>query len=328
VLALAAVVVIANWTWGRLPTTPAARGRFIALAGERLRYLERPGGEPAVLLLHGQPGTAEDWERVMPLLQGRRTIAIDRPGYGFSTGGYVPLGRQLRAIEELRVRLGLGKPIVVGHSYGGTIALAYAERHPRHLSGLVAVDAGAACTHVSFFERARARFVKFTELPVIAQLATATFSQLMRKASGEAGDDEAFSPGAVDPRHRERLLAINLKHGNLEAYAGEALASNGVIANVNRRLSAIRVPTVVIQGDADKLVKPRCGRELASDIADSRLEMLAGSHMQPYVHPEAVAGAGATVAAEAVAAEAARAGQTAASPGQGATPSGARRKKG
>lgn len=297
---LALVVVIGNWTWGRLPATPHAHGRFIQLAGERIRYLEQPGSQPAVLLLHGQPGTAEDWERVQPLLRGRRTIAIDRPGYGFSSGGYVPLGRQLRAIEELRRRLGLGRPIVVGHSYGGTIALAYAERHPHHVAGLVLVDAAATCAHVSFFGDAQARLVQLTELPVIAQLSTATFSQLLRTAAGEAGDDEAFSPGPVDPRHRQRLLAINLKHGNLEAFAGEALASNRVIANINRRLSAIHVPAVVIQGDADKLVPPRCGRELASDIPGATLEMLAGSHMQPYTHPEAIAAAIAKVARESV----------------------------
>jgi pimeloyl-ACP methyl ester carboxylesterase len=292
-----AAVVILNWTWGRLPTTPHAHGRFLALAGGlRIRYLERPGRGPAVLLLHGQPGTAEDWEDVLPLLGARRAVAIDRLGYGFSSGGYVSLPRQLRAIEEVRRRLGLGDPVIVGHSYGGTIALAYAERHPFHTSGLVLVDAGAACTHVSFFERARARFVQFTELPVIAQVADVTFSQLLRKASAESGDDEAFSPGPVDARHRRRLEAINLKHGNIEAYAGEALASNGVIANVNRRLSAIRVPAIVIQGDADKLVQPRCGRLLAADIPGAILQMQSGSHMQPYTHPQAVAAAIATVA--------------------------------
>jgi pimeloyl-ACP methyl ester carboxylesterase len=289
--------VIGNWTWGRLPPTPhPARGRFVTLSGLKVRYIEQPGAEPAVLLLHGQPGTAEDWERVLPLLHGRRAIAIDRPGYGYSSGGYVPLPRQVHAIDELQQRLGLMRPILVGHSYGGTIALAYAERRPRRLGGLVLVDAGAACAHVSWLQRAQARFVKFAELPVIAQLADISFSQLLRRASAEAGDSEAFAPGPVDQRHRERLLAINLKHGNLEAYAGEALAANGVIAKVNRALAHVHAPTVVIQGDADKLVQPRCGRQLARGIPGARLQMLAGSHMQPYTHPAAIASAVAALA--------------------------------
>jgi pimeloyl-ACP methyl ester carboxylesterase len=52
------------------------------------------------VLIHGLPGTAEDWEDVTPLLAGHRTIAIDRPGFGYSSGGYVPFNRQLEVIHE------------------------------------------------------------------------------------------------------------------------------------------------------------------------------------------------------------------------------------
>jgi pimeloyl-ACP methyl ester carboxylesterase len=178
---LAAAVVVLNWTYGRLPGTPRPTGRFVALAGLRVRYLERPGPEPAVLLVHGLPGTAEDFEAVAPLIAGHRTIAIDRPGFGFSTGGYVPFDRQLQAIHELLAKLGvLAPPIIVGHSYGGTLALGYAESHPGEVGGLVLVDAAAACSHNSFLERAQARLVQFLELPVIAQLADLTFSHRRR----------------------------------------------------------------------------------------------------------------------------------------------------
>jgi len=289
-LLLVAVVVL-NWTYGRLPSTPHATGRFAQLAGLRVRYLERPGPEPAVLLLHGLPGTAEDFEAVTPLIAGHRTIAIDRPGFGFSTGGYVSFDRQLRAIHELLARLGVTSPIIVGHSYGGTIALGYAESHPREVAGLVLVDAAATCTHNSFLERAQARLVQVLELPVVAQLADITFSQLLRKASAEPTESEAFDPEGVAARHRARVLSINLKHGNLEAYAGEVLAANGVIAHLNRGLSQIRGPAVVIQGAQDKLVKPECGRRLAASLPDARLVMVGGGHMAPYTHPAAVAAA-------------------------------------
>ena len=90
-LALIALVVVLNWTYGRLPATPRPTGRFVQLRGGlRIRYLERPGSGPAVLLIHGLPGTAEDFNLVTPLLAGRRTVAIDRPGFGFSSGGYFP----------------------------------------------------------------------------------------------------------------------------------------------------------------------------------------------------------------------------------------------
>lgn len=293
VLGLAAIVVLLNWTWGRLPVTPEPTGSFVQLAGVKLRYLERPGAEPAVLLIHGLPGTAEDFEDVTPLIAGHRTIAIDRPGFGFSTGGYHSFDRQLQAVEEVIEKLHLGKPVLVGHSYGGTISLAYAERHPGAVRGLVLVDAAAGdcARHDNAFTRAQARFIQAIELPVIAQVADLTFSQLVRTASAEPAEKEAFSPAPVNPKHRHRVLAINLKHGNLEAYAGEILHANKEIDGVNRGLGSLRVPTVVIQGAQDKLVKPQCGRSIAASVPGAKLQMAPGGHMAPYTHPQAVAAA-------------------------------------
>ncbi len=292
VLVLAVVVVVLNWTYGRLPTTPHPSGKFLQLTGVKLRYLERPGPEPAVLLIHGLPGTAEDFEDVTPLI-GHRTIAIDRPGYGFSTGGYFPFSRQVQAVHEVIERMHLGHPILVGHSYGGSISLAYAELHPTEVKGLVLVDAAAGhCPrHDDAFTRAQAHFIKFMELPVIAQLSDVTFSQLLRTVSSEPEESEAFSPAPVNPRHRHRVLAINLKHGNLEAYAGEILAANKEIETVTRGLGGIRVPTTVIQGTQDKLVKPECGRSIAASVPGARLRMVPGGHMAPYTHPATVAAA-------------------------------------
>jgi pimeloyl-ACP methyl ester carboxylesterase len=298
-LALAAVVVVLNWTAGRLPATPTPTGSFITLAkGVRVRYIERPGVEPAVLLIHGLPGTAEDFEYVTPLLEDHRTIAIDRPGFGFSSGGYFPFSRQLQAVHELIARLHLRRPVLVGHSYGGAISLGYAERYPGAVRGLVLVDAAAGhCSrHDGFLQRAQAHLIKVMESPVIAQLADVTFSQLLRTATVAPQEDEAFSPAPVNPRHRHRVLAVNLKHGNLEAYAGEVLAADREIEPVNRGLPALRVRAVVIQGTQDKLVQPACGRAIAASVPGARLEMVPGGHMAPYTHPATVAAAALSLA--------------------------------
>lgn len=290
VLALVLVVVVLNWTYGRLPATPKPTGSFLTLnGGLRIRYLERPGSGPAVLLIHGLPGTAEDFERVTPLLAGERTIAIDRPGYGFSSGGYFPFSRQLQAVQEIVERLHLGRPILVGHSYGGSISLAFAEAHPSEVRGLVLVDAAATCSRNDAYERAQARMVRVIEAPVITQIADATFSQLLRKVSAEQGDEKAFDPVSVDPAHLHRVLALNMKHGNMEAWAGETLHANETIEALDRRLSQIHMPAVVIQGASDQLVKPACGRELAAALPDAHLEMVSGGHMAPYTHPNAIA---------------------------------------
>src|ERR1700734_1240043 len=87
---LALVVVVLNWTYGRLPAEPRPTGSFVQVGKLRIHYIEYAGAGPPVVLIHGLPGTAEDWEDVTPLLAGHPTIAIDRPGFGYPRGGVVP----------------------------------------------------------------------------------------------------------------------------------------------------------------------------------------------------------------------------------------------
>ena len=122
-------------------------------------------------------------------------------------------------------------------------------------------------------------------------VADATFSQLVRTASAKQGDEAAFSPNPVDPAHEHRVLAINMRHDDLDAYAGEQLAADGVIADLDKRLASIATPAVVIQGDHDQFVKPAHGRKLAATLPHAQLEMVSGGHMAPYVHPAVVAAA-------------------------------------
>jgi pimeloyl-ACP methyl ester carboxylesterase len=235
------------------------------------------------------PGTADDWEDVTPLLAGHRTIAIDRPGFGYSDGGYVPFDRQLEAIDALLRKLHVVRPVLVGHSYGGTISLGFAERYPSEVSGLVLVDAAAAGQKLGAFGHAQAHLVKFLQLPVIRQVANATFGQLLITASVNQAESEAFAPLPVVAAHHERVLEINMTHGNLEAWAGEMLEANSAVAQIDKGLSGIRVPAVVVQGEGDELVKPVHGRALAAALPNSRLVMVRGGHMQPYDHPAAIA---------------------------------------
>jgi pimeloyl-ACP methyl ester carboxylesterase len=289
--ALALVVVALNWTYGRLPGEPKPHGSFVTVDGLRIHYLERAGTGTPVVLIHGLPGTAEDFNKVTPLLAGHRTIAFDRPGFGYSGGGYLKFDRQIASLDSLLRALHVSRPILVGHSYGGTIALAFAERHPNEVRGLVLVDAAAAGQHLGSYDEFQAHLVKVLQLPVIHQIANATFAQLLTTASVKQGDDQAFHPHAVDSAHERRLLEINSTRGNLEAFAGEQLAANGVIEGIDKHLATIALPAVVIQGANDQLVKPAHGRRLAATLPDARLEIVSGGHMAPYTHPAAVAGA-------------------------------------
>ena len=289
--ALALAVVVLNWTYGRLPSEPKPSGSFIRLGTLRIHYLERPGSGTPIVLIHGLPGTAEDFNAVTRLLAGHRTIAFDRPGFGYSGDGYMEFDRQIETLHSLLSALHISRPILVGHSYGGTLALGFAERHPSELSGLVLVDAAAGGQHLGSYDAFQAHLVKVLQAPVVHEIANATFAQLLTTVSVKQGDDQAFHPHAVDPAHERRLLEINSTHGNLEAFAGEELAANGVIDGVDKHLATIGAPAVVIQGADDQLVEPVHGRRLAATLPDARLEIVSGGHMAPYTHPATVAGA-------------------------------------
>ncbi len=291
-------MVVLNWTYGRLPAEPAPTGSFAQVGDLRIHYIERAGDGTPVVLIHGLPGTAEDWNLVTPLLADRRsstgthrTIAIDRPGFGYSGGGYVSFERQLSAIHQLLSQLHVSRPILVGHSYGGTISLGYAERYPNAVSGLVLVDAAAAGQKPDALHEAQGHAIQVMQLPVLRQLSNALFGQLLFTVAAKAGDAEAFDPEPVAPAHEHRVLAINMTHDNLEALAGEYLAAGGAIERVDRGLRSIEAPAVVIQGEQDRLVKQNIARRLAAELPHARLVLLYGGHMQPYVHPRAIAAA-------------------------------------
>jgi pimeloyl-ACP methyl ester carboxylesterase len=300
-VALAALVVLVNWTWGNLPSEPPRSGNEAQLGDVRVRYVEHAGNGIPIVLIHGLPGTAEDFEKVTPLLAGHRTIALDRPGYGYSDGGYHPIERQLLAIEQLLDHLGIRKAVLVGHSYGGTIALAFAARRPERVEGMVLVDAAAGGVHSNAFARLQSRFVQGLSWPVIQPLADATFSQAARTASAKMGAAEAFDPDPIQSSYEQRLLARTMRHEDLDALAAERLNSDDAIANVDRQLAKIATPTIVIQGEGDRLVAADHGRRIAAELPNARYVQVSGGHMVPLVHPDVVAEAARACAVRCVA---------------------------
>jgi pimeloyl-ACP methyl ester carboxylesterase len=174
--------------------------------GVRLHYLEwRSGGNagapaPPVLLLHGLSSNARVWERVAQRLPGLRLVALDQRSHGLSDRpdtGYALDDVVADAAHAVR-ELGLGRPLVAGHSWGAEVALAFAAGHPDLASGVAIVD-GPTASFSRFMTWEEAEVRMQPPLPTYSNLAEAEAEQ--RRYIGEAWADdlgEFVRAGLVD----------------------------------------------------------------------------------------------------------------------------------
>jgi pimeloyl-ACP methyl ester carboxylesterase len=140
--------------------------KTIDFPGGALEVIEIPGdpGLPGLLLMHGGLGSAQLWEQFAPsiaLATGCRTVAFSRHGHGWSARP--PTRRSTRfmhdeardVVPEVLSRLGLKRPIMVGHSDGASIALIYAAEHS--VPGIVAMAPHVFVQDICIDEITRAR---------------------------------------------------------------------------------------------------------------------------------------------------------------------------
>ncbi len=121
------------------------KDEFIKLNGLRFHYRDWGGAGQAVVLAHGLASTCHIWDLVAPILsKDFRVLALDQRGHGESDKpdcGYdfaTVAGDLLRFVEAM----GLERPIIVGHSWGGSVALELAVACPGVARGLCFVDGG------------------------------------------------------------------------------------------------------------------------------------------------------------------------------------------
>jgi pimeloyl-ACP methyl ester carboxylesterase len=108
-------------------------GQFVTVNGIKIHY-EMAGSGPDVILIHGALGNLRDmtFDLKKKLTERYRVIAFDRPGFGYSDplpGGEVSLDAQAQILQAAAKQIGITNPIVLGHSYGGAVAMDWAL-HP------------------------------------------------------------------------------------------------------------------------------------------------------------------------------------------------------
>lgn len=122
---------------------------FVAKISGSVAYLERPGHDTPLLLLHGIGSNAEGFASLLPNLPaGRRVVAWDAPGYGGSkplAADWPDAGDYVQALTGLLDRLEIDQAIIVGHSLGTLMGAAFARHHAGRVAALVL--ASCACGH-------------------------------------------------------------------------------------------------------------------------------------------------------------------------------------
>jgi pimeloyl-ACP methyl ester carboxylesterase len=157
-------------------------GHFLEIDGVRLHYVERGQGNP-LLLLHGNGSMIQDFDSsglVTLAAKNHRVIVFDRPGYGYSErprGTVWSPGAQAALIHRALVRLGVSRVTVLGHSWGASIAIALALKHPEIVTGLVLASG-------YYYPTARADVVVQSgpAVPVIGDIMSFTLAPLISRA--------------------------------------------------------------------------------------------------------------------------------------------------
>ncbi len=247
----------------------------------------RGDGPTAVVLLHGQPGTAGDWRWVTPLLEDRYTVVIpDRPGYGRTGGPATGFAGNALATVELLDRLQVEQAVLVGHSWAGGAALAAARAHPDRVAGLVLVSSVGPGERFGWDDRILAA-------PLLGEAIAAATIGGMGLVLGRERVQSAAARW-LDGRAHEAVEALARLTGGgagvWRSFVAEQRALLAELAGLGEGLAAIRAPTLVLHGRSDRLVPPAVAESLAAAIPGAELRLVAGTgHLLPQDRPDEVA---------------------------------------
>jgi pimeloyl-ACP methyl ester carboxylesterase len=260
-------------------------GRFMEVDGVTVHYIEKGDGPP-VVFLHGNGASVEDLviSGLMDrLAENHRVIAIDRPGYGYTGRPRSRLwtaAAQASLLREVVRRLGARKPLVIGHSWGAIVAMAWALGHERDLAGVVLMSGYYYPT-----PRRDVLILSPPGLPVIGDFMRYTISPPLSRLIAPKLIQRIFAPRPVPRRFAERFsIEMAVRPWQLRASAEEVGFMIPWAAAHQGRYGDLRLPVTILAGEADGIItSTRQSVRLSRDIPHSRLRVLPGlGHMIHY----------------------------------------------
>jgi pimeloyl-ACP methyl ester carboxylesterase len=290
---LLVVVLMAALTHWRASAREAAanaafppEGGFVTVEGHRIHYVTKGSG-PDLVMIHGASGSLRDfsYRLIDQLAEDYRVIAVDRPGLGHSDAiPDISLAAQARVIKAAVAQLGAENPIVLGQSYGGAVALAWAlDGGPR---ALVLVGApslpwpGTLDPWYRVTSTAPGR-------AILVPLASAFVPQSYVTSATKA----VFAPDPVPPGYDAWLGAdLTLRRDTLATNAAQVNALRAELVTMKPRYPGLTLAIELIHGDADTIVPLTIhSGPLAKLLPDARLTVIPGAgHMPHHGHPQII----------------------------------------
>ena len=264
-------------------------GQLVMVDGTRMHAVVRGEG-PDVVLIHGASGSARDFtfDLMDRLATDWRVIAIDRPGFGWSDlpDADPDLGVQARLIRGTAQALGAEQPVVLGHSYGGAVALRWALDYPDDIAALVPLSAASQT-----WETDLPTLYKVLTNPLgdffVVPLATA----FVPESYVEGVVDEVFEPNPAPEGYAEHFgPEMTLRRVTMRTNAWQRKALKEELRQMIPAYPTLDLPVEIVHGMADTTVGISIHSEpLASQIPGATLTRLEGvGHMPHHADPDAV----------------------------------------
>jgi pimeloyl-ACP methyl ester carboxylesterase len=218
------------------------------------------------------------------LARRHRVFALDLPPFGYSQrrGPYTESAwvALLRAFDR---RVGIQRPVVVGHSLGAWVAAAYALWHPREIRGIVLLDGDALGSGRG------PRWLSHLLVPpwytAVYRLATGS-DWIVRRALASAYGPHAPRPSAAELERRQGPFRVDGTEG-----AFRSLLGNGLQGFRLADLRAVRVPRLVVWGAEDHVDEVSAGRASARALGARFVLVPGAGHLSMLGNPRAVAAA-------------------------------------
>lgn len=262
--------------------------------GDRDIHVIVEGNGPDLVLLHGAGGNARDftYQFTDHLTDRFRVISVDRPGLGWSSRARDGLNdafttdaespaEQARLIAEAVRQLGADRPLVLGHSYGGAVAMAWALEEPA--AGIVLVS-GATMPWPGPLQR----YYRVFGSPLGSALGAPLVSAFVSRDRIEQALDGVFAPATVDPGYiNGAAVPLATRVDTFRANARQVRALRPHVVEMSARYGTIDLPVEVLHGTADTTVWASIHAEPITDLLpNANLTLLDGvGHAPHHVAP-------------------------------------------